>query len=330
MISIRSPYNLIIHYLFSFCKKKEAREVIYSAEVSVPSSGRDIIEVLKHVRQELKSNQYIDSALSLLSKGKPRSIAYKNILPSSILTLLKTGEAKQVMAGDLFKDYLPMQHIIQKAEGIMKSALLEPTIMYAMVSLLSYFTVNTFYINFSKMPHMDMSAIGIIRSYYFLLVSAPIVTVHFLIAKFPDRIPLWNRVYRYIRAANYLLIIKTLNDNGMSSADAIAFFKKLDDKHLLKGIKELKPHEKNIEGLAKALAYYLTPVESALLKTSVKFGEQPRILSGIVERRVMDVEKVVSGITGTFNKLLTTFAIVPVGISVYVLLSIVAQLTQRV
>jgi len=320
----------LLKKIISFEKKKEAREVIYSAEVSVPSSGRDIIEVLRHVRQELKTNPYIDSALSLLSKGKPRSIAYKNILPANILTLLKTGEAKQVMAGDLFKDYLPMQHIIQKAEGVMKSALMEPTVMYVIVSLLSYFTVNTFYTNFSKMPHMDMSTIGPIRNYYFFLVSAPIISVHLLILKSPDKIPLWNRVYRYIRAANYLLIIKTLTDNGMSSADAIAFFKKLDDKHLLGGIKALKTHEKNIDGLAKALAYYLTPVESALLKTSVQFGEQQRILSGIVERRIMDVEKIVSDITGTFNKLLTTFALIPAGISIYVLLSIVGQLTQRV
>jgi len=44
----------------------------------------------------------------------------------------------------------------------------------------------------------------------------------------------------------------------------------------------------------------------------------------------MDVEKVVSGITGTFNKLLTTFALIPVGISIYALLTIVGQLTQRV
>ncbi len=109
MISIKFPHNLlpITHYLFSFSKKKEAKEVIYSAEVSVPSSGRDIIEVLKNVRQEMKSNLYLDSALSLLSKGKPRSIAYKNILPANILTLLKTGEAKQVMAGESFQRLSP-------------------------------------------------------------------------------------------------------------------------------------------------------------------------------------------------------------------------------
>ena len=136
--------------------------------------------------------------------------------------------------------------------------------------------------------------------------------------------------YKNAKSANYLLIIKTLVDLDMSSVDAISFFKKLGDSQLHKRINVLKAHEKNIEGLTKALSYYLSSVEIALMKTSVKFAEEKRVLSGIVENRMMDVEKTVSGITATFNKLLTVLAILPIVMVVYVLLTIIGALTQRV
>ncbi|MBF0559009.1 MAG: hypothetical protein HQL08_09535 [Nitrospirae bacterium] len=316
--------------LISFGKKKEAREVIYSAEVSVLSSGLSIIDVLKNVRQELNSNLYLDNAISLLSKGKPRSMAYKNILDVDIINMLKSAEAKQITAGDIFKDYINMKYIIEKAESRMRGALMEPTIMYLMVSFISYFAINTFYNNFRGITNMDMSNIGFIRNYYFLIVAAPMFAVHFVIMKFPDKVPLWSRVYRYVKSAGYLLVIKTLVDLGMSSVDAISFFKKLNDKQLHKRINVLKTHEKNIEGLTRALSYYLSSVEIALMKTSVKFAEEKRTLSGIVEKRMMDVEKTVSGITATFNKLLTALTILPIVMVVYVLLSILGALTQRV
>lgn len=319
-----------VQKLSALGKKKEAREVIYSAEVSVLSSGLSIIDVLKNIRQELKNNIFIDNAITLLSKGKPRSVAYRNILDVDIINILKSAEAKQVTAGDIFKDYINMKHIIEKAESKMRGALLEPTIMYLMVSFISYFAINTFYNNFKGIQHMDMSTIGFIRNYYFLIVAAPITAVHFLIIKFPDRVPLWNGVYRYVKSAGYLLVIKTLVDIGMSSVDAISFFKKLNDKQLIKRISVLKPHERNIEGLTKALSYYLSSVEIALMKTSVKFAEENRVLTSIVDQRIMDVEKTVSGVTGMFNKMLTVLTIFPIGMVAYVLLRIVGALTQIV
>ncbi|MBF0560274.1 MAG: hypothetical protein HQL08_16010, partial [Nitrospirae bacterium] len=243
-----------LHELTSFGKKKEAREVIYSAEVSVLSSGLSIIDVLKNVRQELKSNVYLDNAISLLTKGKSRSVAYRNILDADIINMLKSAEAKQITAGDIFKDYIHMKYIIEKAESRMRSALMEPTIMYLMVSFISYFAINTFYNNFKGIANMDMTFIESIRNYYFLIMAVPIVSVHLIILKFPYRVPMWSRVYKYVKSAGYLLVIKTLVDLGMSSVDAISFFKKLDDKQLHKRINVLKPHEKNIEGLTRALS----------------------------------------------------------------------------
>jgi len=315
--------------LLSAGKKKEAKEVICSAEVSVLSSGLSIIDVLKNVRRELKSNSYLDNAISLLSKGKPRSMAYKSILDVDIINILKSAEAKQITAGDIFKDYINMKYIIEKAETRMRSALMEPAIMYLMVSFISYFAVNTFYNNFRGIPHMDMSTIGFIRNYYILIVALPMVVLHFFIIKFPYNVPLWSRVYRYVKSAGYLLVIKTLVDLGMSSVDAISFFKKLNDKQLQKKITVLKAHEKNIEGLTRVLSYYLSSVEIALMKTSVKFAEEKRTLSGIVEKRIMDVEMTVSGITATFNKVLTVLAILPIVMVVYVILTILGTLTQR-
>ena len=314
----------------SFNKKKEAREVIYSAEVSVLSSGLSIIDVLKNVRQELNGNLYLDNAISLLSKGKPRSAAYKNILDLDIINILKSAEARQITASDIFKDYINMKYIIEKAESRMRSALMEPTIMYLMVSFISYFAVNTFYNNFKDIPHMDISTIGFIRNYYFIIVAVPMLAVHFVIIKFPEKVPLWSKVYRFVKSAGYLLVIKTLVDLGMSSVDAISFFRKLNDKQLHKRINVLKTHEKNIEGLTSALSYYLSSVEIALMKTSVKFSEEKRTLSGIVEKRMMDVEKTVSGITATFNKLLSVLSILPIVMVVYVILTILGALTQRV
>jgi hypothetical protein len=58
--------------------------------------------------------------------------------------------------------------------------------------------------------------------------------------------------------------------------------------------------------------------------------EEKRTLSGIVEKRMMDVEKTISGITATFNKLLSVLSILPIVMVVYVILTILGTLTQRV
>ena len=296
--------NWVIHnILLIVCRplfpgrKKQAREVIYGAEASVLSSGLSIIDVLKNLQQELKDNIFLDEAVRLLSQGKPRSVAYRNILTSEIINMLKSAENRQITAGDIFSGYINLKVIIDKAEGRMRSVLMEPTIMYLMVCFLSFFAVNTFYNNFRGMPKMDMSTIAFIRNYYFFIVLAPIALLHFFIVKFPEKIPLWRKVYKYTKSAGYLLIIKTLVELGMSSVDAIVFFRKLDDKRLLKRINALKRHEKNIEGLTKAISFYLSPVEVALMKTSVKFAGEKRVLSDIVDRRITDVEKVVNGAT---------------------------------
>ena len=320
----------IIKQIATMDQKREAIDTIYSAEISVPASGRDIREVLQTVRHELKKNLYIDNAINLLSKGKPRSIAYKKILPANILMLLKSGEQRQVMAGDIFKDYIPLNRIIQKAENMLNSALTEPTLMYVIVSVMSYFTVSIFVKNFSKVPRIDISIVASIKTYYWFITALPMLSVHFLIKKFPDKVPIWNRVYKYIRAANYLLIVKTLADNGMSSADAITFFKKLDDKKLTAHIEQLKPHEKNIEGLTKVLSPYLLPIERALLKTSIKFGEQPRILTQIVQRRIDSIGDVVTSTTGTLNKLLTTLTLIPVSLTIASLLLVTQAMMKLI
>jgi hypothetical protein len=77
------------------------------------------------------------------------------------------------------------------------------------------------------------------------------------------------------------------------------------------------------EALTRALSFSLSSAEIALIKTSVKFTEENRVLSGIVERTV-------NGITATFNKLLTILTSLPIVMVVYVLLTIMGALTQRV
>ncbi len=309
-------------------KKKEAIEVIYSVEISIITSGLSRLDVLRNVVQDMKDNVYLESAIKLLSQGKKPSAAYKNILPADIIAILKSAESKQVIASEILSDYVNMKQVIDKAESKMHSALIEPTVMYVMVAIISYVAVNTFYNNFKSMPKADLSNIALIKSCYFFIAFIPIALVHFILARFPDRVPVWNRVYKYVKSANYLLIIKTFVGLGLGSVDAIDFFKKVKDKKLYKRIYVLKSHEKNSEGLTKVLSYYLTPVEIALLKTSSKSSGEETTISAIVAKRMMDVEKTVSGITGTFSKLLTVLTILPVGLVVYVLMTIVGALTQ--
>lgn len=305
-------------------RKREAMEIIYSAEVSVMTSGISIIEVLKGINRELKNNMYLNDAVRLLEKGRSRNIAYADIMPKEILSILKSAETKQVSAGEIFREYCDLKVVIDKAEAKMKSSLIEPTVIYGMVSLISYVAINMFYKNFQGMQGVDMSRIAMIHTYYPLIVIAPIAATYFLIWKYPERIPMWNKVYGYVKSAGYLLMIKTFYDLGMSSADAIGFLRRLDDRRLSRRIGDLKKHEKGIEGLSRVMSHYLSPVERALIKTSVKLAEERRVLAGIVDKRIMDVDKTVTNITSVFNKIMMMFSILPISMLIYVLLSVIS------
>ncbi len=334
-------------------KKQEAMEVVYDAEESASSSGMPNYEILKYLSNELRGNAiidavikllskkdsgavprtgihvYIDQATKLLLKGKSPSVAYRNILSPNVVSMLKIAENKGVTGKDIFGTYTKMQPVIAKAESQMRSALAGPTVTYVAVSSICYFIVNTFYKNFSHMPKLDLSTIGFIRNYYFFLLAAPILAVHFVIRKYPDIVPIWSKVYRYIKGAELLLITKTLFDCNMSSGEAISFFKKLNDKKLSNEIQKLKKHQEDMGGLTEALSYYLLPVEIALLKTSAIATEQKRVLSKIVEKRMVKIEETVNGITAVFSKLLTVLTVLPIGVAGYVLFTIISAVTQQ-
>ncbi len=312
--------------LLTKAKRKEAEDVIYSAELATVS-GASVIDILKNVMAELSDNRYLENAVKLLSKGKQHNVAYKDILPSDIIAMLKSAETKKFPAEDIFANYAPMRDVIKKAESKMQGALLEPTISYFFVGLIAFFAINTFYTNFKIIPHADISTIHFIRDWYVLILLSPMALVHFILMKYPERVPIWRNVYNYVKAANYLLIIRTMVIMGMSTTDAIGFLKRLGDKQVNDRIKNIKAGEQNVIGLTKAMSYYLKPVEIALMKTSVKLGRENETLSMIVEQRMKDVDKTVAGTSATFSGFLKMFSLFPVGLVVYSLVSILSSIT---
>ena len=332
-------------------KRKEVQEIIYEAEES-SVSGMQNYDILKYLSNELKGNAVIDAAIklltrknsgiiprsgihvyldpviNLLSRGKARSVAYRNILSPDVISMLKVAEARGVTGEDIFKTYGKMQPVIAKAESQMRSALAGPTVTYMAVSLICYFTINTFYKNFSHIPGLDLSAVGFIRNYYLIILAVPLVAVHYVIRKYPDIVPIWSKVYKYTKGAELLLITKTLFDCGMSSIDAIYFFRRLGNKKILKEMAKLKKHQEDMGGLSEALSYYLSQVEIARLKASVIATEQKKALSKIVAKRMMSIEETVSGSTALFSKLLTVVVLLPVGLAGFTLATVISGITQ--
>ncbi len=337
----------LLQKLSAIGKRKGARKIIYSVEESARASGLSNIDVLRYTSDELKGDEVfdaiiklfskqkqvfktgtallLDAAIALLSKGKPRSMAYKDILGADILCVLRAAENRGITGSDMFKSYSKMEAIIVRAESKMRNALIGPTITYVLAGVLSYYSVNTFYTSFSSVPNVDISAISFLRNYFAFLVSAPIILAHFIIMKYPDKVPKWQKVYKHVKSTNYLLVTKTLFDSGMSSMDALSFLRKINDKHL----KLDKLRNKNDMGaLTTALSYYMTPVEIALLKTSAKATEERRVISNIAEDRISEIEETVSTATGTFNKMFTLLAAWPVGIALFTFVDIINSVSR--
>jgi|GEM_PF-2616594 hypothetical protein len=317
---MRRFWDDLIFYLselLSAKQKETAVEAIYNAEFSTLGSGASVVDILKSTLAELGKNKYIESAIAILLKGKPHNVAFRGILPNDIVDILKSAEGGSIPPTDIFKTYIPMKEIIQKAESKIRSALMEPLIIYMLVGGISFISINNIYHNVQVIPKLDLSTLAFIRNYYAFILVTPMAALYFALIKFPDYIPIWNKVYRFVQAANYLLITKTIMTLGMSSVDVIRFLRQAGDVRLVKRIDDLKRNEQNMGGVTKALSYYLFPVEIALLKTSVKYGTEKETIATIVEKRLMDVDRAVSKTAAIFNNVLKGFAAMPILLVLY-------------
>ncbi len=322
---MRLFWDNIIFYLnelLSAGQKKDAVEVIYNAEFSALGSGASIVDILRSTLAELGANKYIKNAIDLLVKGQPHNVAFRGTLPDDIVNILKSAESRNIPPSDIFKTYLPLRDMIKKAEAKMRTALAEPAIIYLIVGMVSFYSVNNICSSLRFIPRADpsvLSTLGLLRHYYLFILLTPMALAYLLFMKFPDHIPIWNRVYRYTKAANYLLITKTIMSLGMSSVDVLRFLRQAGDERLVKKIDELKKNEQNIGGLTKVLSYYLFPVEIALMKTSVKYATEKETIATIVDMRIMDVDKTVSRTAAAFNNVLKVVAVLPIGLVLYAL-----------
>ncbi len=305
-----------IKLFFDTGKRKEAVKLIYSAEVSLEKSGQQIAALLKILARGLKEpNDYLETAIRLHRKGKPRSVVYQDILPDDMLNILKTVEAEGLDPSQAFQHYVPLKKKIDKAVSRMKSALKGPTGSYLAACALGFFGLSVIYYGFSNLPKLDLSRVAMMKTCFLPATLIPIAALHFAIMRYPHLVPKWKRVYNHVTVSGYLLVVKTIMITmSLSSAAAVSYLLNMDDKQLKKNIKE---SERTMEGVVKILSYYLTEPEMSLLTSSSQMGCEGMVLTGIVEQRMDEIDEIVTEVTEGFNTVFKLLSMLPVGIVIY-------------
>lgn len=262
---------------------KEARELIYEAEVIATKSGMSVVEVLER-NLKTKPNPYVRRAVQKLKKGKPRDIAYKGILPDDVLKFVREAEKRGVSPDLVFENYVTVRRDIEEVERKITGAVLSASFIYIIYMLIVIFLL--LYIR-KQLSFLKIDTSFVDRAVLFsiLLGWVPPALLFFAVKYIPDKIPVLSKVYNFIRATQYLLLMKTmLHDLSLPSSDLFEVVRSLD-RRAGKIARMLPKTKRNIEGVLIMLSRYFTDVERMVLAMSVEHGREKEVIEALVNKK---------------------------------------------
>lgn len=296
-------------FINRFIYRRKMEDIILGAEMAASKSGADHIEMLeeygssfKKTDDELSKRSY--SLAKKLSAGGKRWTVYKDYLDNDVLMLLKIGADKNITAGRMIEDYMPIKRIIADFRNTIRSNLLTPIVVtFIAIFILGYINtelkknIDSGFMKVSEFSYMLMD-----NFYLFNFTMAIAFTV--ILFAFPKYVPVLNKVYRELDSMQALSLVNTLLKVNHHSVEIIPIIKsQFKIEHV--------PRRNDMEGLIEVLldGKLITIFEAAEIRVSAARTSPQRAISLIVEERkkVADrVTQIAGSIVSVAVKLLLT------------------------
>jgi len=206
-------------------QKKELESMISLAEIessdgTTTSSASEILgNHAKNYRKLSPKKKYIytsiEKILREISKGKKKSVAYRDYLPKDVVTfLIELDKKKGVNTSEVFQEYMPKKAIGDKLLSKIKTKLKISLLGYAFFVLIAGNFVGTF----SKMGDIvkfSENTVFIMTHFYTLAISwGVILSIGFL--GFTSKMPIISKVFRLITGMLVFSSAKLMLNTGQT------------------------------------------------------------------------------------------------------------------
>ncbi len=295
-------------------EKKQAREIILSAEVIAHYTGLHYFDIIKESAKKVK-NRYIERVLRNYQKAKGKTDLYRDIFDKEVIQIARMAESKGVSTTEVFKEYYNIQEEVKKGEGKIRSAIVRPFMMYFLASIIVYFSLGKILANVKGIQQINVSSLEMVYQNFWYIVLGIALFLIVSIVKFSRYIPGIKSAYREIRGYQYLSFILMMLKSGLSMVDVA---------DVLKSVMKVKLRREGGEGVLEFLSGYLSDAEVAAVTFAFQTYEYEKIFSALLARRKNEFEKKINIYQTVISEVLGYLVIIPVGLMLYAIFSIVS------
>ena len=285
-----------------YLKRKEAQQIIKETEEIASSIGESVVSVLEDVNRKIK-NPAVAEAIRKLKRGLPRSRAYAGIFPKEVLTFLRVAEENNLSIPKVFKEYMKINDQIDTAFRKVRNTVIKGVGMVILTYVLGFILIKT--LANMEIPAVKSTMEFYLQVFYYLSVVPFLYFLFFGVRQVAEKVnPVLMGIYKYFTLLKLLAVFKVSSEIGLQSKDVLQMYMELYPKLKAK-IKRLRKDEWTIEGLAKILKDYLSPVEQVLLVKSVQSGRTQVYLEKVATQQIEKVEErtdFLISILGQINK----------------------------
>lgn len=307
-----------------FSDRSEIQEIIFKAEITADRVGDSVMVILAQYAEDLKpTNPKISEKLTamvrMLKNGRKRWDAYGVYIDQDVAQLLKMADKKNIPVGLIINSYVPAKaQSVKYTKGIRK-ALIAPVVTYIITTLLLGYAVDNF-----KKPIEDKvltvsDTIMLLMNNYYVINFVFIGFVAALLITIPHKLPGLKAIFVKLESILALATIDAMLSIGYSTSEIIPEIKKQFNI-------QSDPKRRNVDGLVEMLSKknYISPFESAEIKIMTKQDDPKIAIKAIVADRKEEAAK----ISESISKLISTMAVLLVGIPALLMISVFVAFLQ--
>ncbi|MDD4969846.1 MAG: hypothetical protein PHT07_10505 [Paludibacter sp.] len=310
--------------LNKFLYKRKMEEIILRAESVASRAGTDHMQILEEYAASLKKSEPTLSAKAInisrkLAGGGKRWNVYRDFLDQDILMLLKMASEKNITAGKIIEDYLPIKRITSEYRNTIKKNLVMPTAITLLVIIaLGYVNGELKKIVDSGMMHISDTSYMLMDHFYLMNLSF-VGFFAVLLFVFPRYVPILNKVYRELDAMQALALINTLLKVNYASIEIIPVLKK-------QFAITFSPKRQDIDGLIEILTVgkLVTALEAAELKVTTTQSDPKKAIEMLVNDRKKEAEN----LTQMAGKMVNTITLFMMATPILFMVSALSSMLQ--
>lgn len=295
----------LIDFLKQSVQKKEAANIVISAETISYDTGLNAIDI---INQYEKQNPYITEIKKMYAQNKPKHVAYSKIFDKQFLFILKACEEKGLLIGEIFKDYMNVKEKIQTAKNKITSAITYPFLSYFLSSFIVFVVLTQMNKQLKNIQFIKTQFIDTVLTIYWPCIIGIAFMLLFPLLKLPRYIPILKTAYKELDAFQYVSGIYFILKSGLSMIDVYDVFKE-----------KIPSRRKNVEGVIDFLKKYLTSTEIYAVKIAVQTFKFEEIFKSILTRRQEEFESKISKSTSAISSMLLFIVVIPAVFMLFVM-----------